>query len=589
GFAFAFILQKYTDPFQTAGIIVLLNFLSATGISSLYRMNLLKIICLTFSGLLIFSFFYPETGIYAILNNKTLMKQWKTKVQPSYFINTHYGNITVLKYKGEFSFMVDGCLLLTLPHPDIEWIENFSHFPLLYAEKTNNILIIGGGTKGVISEILKYDPVSIDCVEINPELTKVIQKYGISYLPEYNNKKVHFIIDDPLNFLRNSEKCWDVILLDAGFPFSLKTARFYTEEFYTLVKAHLNPGGIFYTGLEGSPEYMDQPLAEVNRIIYETLSRVFPVVNIICDYFTGYCAANQKDAPAFSPEFFKSKIQEKNITTKVLSDFYIMDKLDEGKKRNFFRMIMPFENSINTFYRPVITIPALKHWFSLSSSGIGQANVKSFIKVLSVVGIFLFLAGIANLLKTSNQKIKVLQITILSTGLLSIAWELVYFFVFQMGFGSVYFYLSILTGLFMGGLTAGSIIFSFNSYRIKNPEKLLLAWQMIQAIFSALSIALIFLFSKTQIPMVVFFVLMAMLGFFSGWEFPLVNKIHLEKDGSFQNSISRFYFYDLAGAGIGSIITTTILVPFLGLFISTLLFFIIRASVGLLVKRYVYT
>ncbi len=587
GFAFAFVLQKYTDPFQTAGIIMLLNFVSAAGVFSSCKRCTAKIVWLVLSGLLIFSFCYPDTGIYSVLNNKTLMKQWKTKTPPLYYVNTHYGNVTVLKDKEQLSFMVDGCLLFTIPHPDIEWIENVSHFPLLYAKKTNNILIIGAGTKGVIPEILKYNPESIDCVEINPELIEIIKNYGPSYPIEYNSKKVHFIIDDPVHLLRKSEKKWDVVLLDAGFPFSLKTARFYTEEFYALVKTHLAPHGIFYTGLEGSPDYMSQPLADVHRIIYETLNRVFPAVNIVCHYYTGYCATGQEDAPAFSSEFFISAFHKKNIATRVFSEFYIRDKLDEEKKKNFMKMIMPFENNINTLYRPIIIIPALKYWFSLSSSGIKETSVKSFVRVSYMVLIILFLAGIAYFLKLHNRKTKVLQLIVLSAGILSIAWELVYLFVFQMGFGSVYFYLSILTGLFMGGLTAGSIVFSLNSHRIKNPERLLFVWQIIQSGFAVISIALIFLFSKVMIPMAVFFVLMALLGFFSGWEFPLINMIYLTKGATFQDSVSRFYYYDLVGAGAGSILTTTLLVPFLGLITSGVLLFIIRASNGILVWKYV--
>ena len=587
GLVFAFVLQRYTDPFQTAGIIMLLDFISAACVFSFDRNYFVRTAWLVLFGFIILSFFYPSVSIYSTLNNKTLMKQWRTKNPLQYYVNTHYGNITVLNDNGQMSFMVDGCLLFTLPHSDVEWIEDVSHFPLLYAKQTDNILVIGAGTKGIIPEILKYNPEGIDCVEIDPELVKITSEYAGSYFSEYRDKRIHFIVDDPVGFLRKSKKKWDVILVDAGLPISLKTARFYTKEFYIVAKEHLNEDGIFYTVIEGSPDYMARPLLDVHKIVYGTLNRVFPVVNIICDYYTGYLAVNKRDAPVFSSDFLIHRFQQKNIATKVISEFYIRDKLDQEKTKKFTTMIMPFD-AINSLYRPIIIIPALKHWFYLLTRGVREISIRYFFRALFIVLIVMILIGIIYLLKMRDKKTMALQITVLSTGMLSVAWELVYLFVFQMGFGSIYFYLSVLTGLFMGGLTAGSILCSFYLHRIKNPECLLFIWQIAQAIFAIVSIVFIFLFSRVMIPMAFFFILMIILGFFSGWEFPLINTIYLKNTSNFQKSISGFYAVDLIGSGIGSILTTILFVPFFGLITSGILFFVIRVFAGLVVWKYIF-
>jgi predicted membrane-bound spermidine synthase len=136
----------------------------------------------------------------------------------------------------------------------------------------------------------------------------------------------------------------------------------------------------------------------------------------------------------------------------------------------------------------------------------------------------------------------------------------------------------------MGGMTCGSIVFSSFFKKFKKLKKILFVWQMAQMVF-ALLFVLIIVFLKTAIPAFVFFVLMAIAGFFTGWEFPLVNSIYLNEKNLFSDSISRFYSFDLAGATLGSLLTATFLVPVCGIVASGILFFIIKMIVGIFVCK----
>jgi len=581
GFIFAFVLQKFTDPFQTAGLIAIINIISFLPVFSFDRKKSFIISWLTVFFAFCFCFFFPQGSLYSKMNTESLMRQWKLEKPPVYYSNTHYGNITVFEKNRQLSFMVDGHLLFTSPGPDLEWIESMSHFPLLSSAKTETVLLIGAGIKGVIPEILKYDVQRIDCIEINPELVQAIKKFSSSYFSGYESEKIRIIEDDALRFLRKTEKKWDVIIVYAGIPLSLKNARFYTEEFFVLIKNHLSKDGVFYLGLEGSSEYMSAPLADVHGIIYSTLRSVFSSISVFPGYLTGYCARTEKYAGEISYEMLVFRKKERKITTTVLTDFYLKNRLDQEKKDHFFRMIKPAEKMKNSQNRPFIVIPATKYWLFLATGKLGKPISKIVITFFSAV-----LIGLVYLSYRKNKNIRTLELTVFSTGFLSVAWELIFLFLFQMYFGSLYFYLSILTGIFMGGMTAGSIAFS---YRVKNQvnlKKFLFYWQLAQTIFAMLVIGSAVFVSEIMLYLAFFFIAILIIGFFAGVEFPLVNGIYLIDRKLFSDSISRFYALDLAGATAGSLLTAILLVPAAGIVLSCIMFGVFKLLVAFSVFKY---
>lgn len=107
-------------------------------------------------------------GIFFLLlgGDKTLEKisnrkrWWGEEVLSSK--NSIYGNVTVLKRKEQLTFYYDGLPLLTLPHPNISFLEDLVHFPLLFHPHPQKVLLISGGMGGTIGEILKHPGIGID-------------------------------------------------------------------------------------------------------------------------------------------------------------------------------------------------------------------------------------------------------------------------------------------------------------------------------------------------------------------------------------------------------------------------------------------
>jgi len=111
------------------------------------------------------------------IHQSSIRSQWKN-LNVIHNENSIYGNITVTKRGEQYTFYSDGIPSITTPIPDIASIEDFVHFPMLFHEKPESVLILSGGAGGMIHEILKYPVKRIDYVELDPLLLKLVQKFS---------------------------------------------------------------------------------------------------------------------------------------------------------------------------------------------------------------------------------------------------------------------------------------------------------------------------------------------------------------------------------------------------------------------------
>jgi spermidine synthase len=81
--------------------------------------------------------------------------------------------------------------------------------------------------------------------EIEPLVPKVVSKYfGAHNFNVVSNPKVHVQIDDARHFILTTPEKFDAVTSDPLDPWVKGAATLYTEEFFGVVKEHLNPGGV---------------------------------------------------------------------------------------------------------------------------------------------------------------------------------------------------------------------------------------------------------------------------------------------------------------------------------------------------------
>jgi spermidine synthase len=149
-----------------------------------------------------------------------------------------------------------------------EW-DMFLVVPPLLTHPVHDVLVIGSAGGTIPRAYAKFYPgAHVDGVEIDPAVTDAARRFmALDSIPN-----LHTYSEDGRGFLRGTSKRYDVVIVDAYreeyVPFYLAT-----QEFFTLVRAHLNDGGAVALNVAQTPE--DHRLPEA---VGGTLATVFPQV-----------------------------------------------------------------------------------------------------------------------------------------------------------------------------------------------------------------------------------------------------------------------------------------------------------------------
>jgi predicted membrane-bound spermidine synthase len=116
---------------------------------------------------------------------------------------------------------------------------------LLNPNITRVLFIGGGGFTGPKAFLRDYPNVTVDVVEIDPEVIRVAEQY---FSVDPTNPRLHIFNDDGRIFLQSTKQKYDLIVLDAYsktyVPFHLMT-----DEFFKLLANHLTANGTVISNL----------------------------------------------------------------------------------------------------------------------------------------------------------------------------------------------------------------------------------------------------------------------------------------------------------------------------------------------------
>ncbi|CAI8014440.1 Thermospermine synthase ACAULIS5 [Geodia barretti] len=166
--------------------------------------------------------------------------------------------------------------------------ESLVHPAMLFHPDPKSVFIGGGGEGGTLREVLAHRSVeSATMIDLDREVVELCR----AHLPNhhrgsFDDPRVTLRHEDARAFLQSGGDGFDVIVLDLVDPLEEGTAYLlYTDEFYRIAKARLNPGGVLVTqsGPAGLPNHR-----ECFTTIFHTLSEVFT-----------HAAAAQVHVPAF--------------------------------------------------------------------------------------------------------------------------------------------------------------------------------------------------------------------------------------------------------------------------------------------------
>jgi spermidine synthase len=579
GIACTYLLIPYLNSFQAVTGLALLNFVICLVLLAPYWKKGLfqKTVLAVLSVLVLFSGYSLLAGQADKLHWYSVKAQWK-KQNVVHYQNSQYGNICILENEGQYSFFVDGIPNLITPIPDIPSVEEFVHLALLAHPEPENLLVLSGGAGGMINEALKHPSVeAIEYAELDPLLLDLIRKFSTPLTAsELNDRRVTIEHVDGRLLLTRTEKKYDVILVGIQEPSNLQANRFFTREFFSLVKERLNKGGILVLGLPGSLSYVNEELRNLNSCVFKTLESVFPHIRVIPgDGRNLFLSSDAREITQIDRTQIIERLTQRNIAAEAMVPWHIEKKLHPGWQDWVSRFLEGGSQKINSDFAPLGLFYSISHWnavFAPSLRGIFSQFER--INLTGVVLVFFVLIILYFFFRPRNRQFVQggIALSIITTGFAAMMFDLMIMFTFQSMYGYVFSWIGILVAAFMAGAAGGALLITTALGRIKNHFSVFKIIELALICFS-IAFPLAFITVPTypgnpeafSLGKVLFLTLSFISGFLTGSQFPLANKLYLKKSTSLSQTAGLLYAADLLGGWFGGIVGAVVLLPVLGL------------------------
>lgn len=561
GAAFTFVLALHFNHFQIAIGLFFINILF-----SIFIFNGKKIYLYL---LLIFTLIILYGGGIRWLQEKSERLQWHP-YNIVYNGSSPYGNISVTKSANTFSLYENGALLFTTQ--DEAFNENFAHLVMLQHDKPKNVLLLGNGVGGILRQILKHGPESLIYLQLDPEILKVSKKF----LPALErdsllDPRLKIEYEDAGFFLKRTEKKFDLIVINMPDPVTLGINRFFTKEFYEIIRSHLNKNGILATRISSKESIISDELAIYNTSVYKTLKSVFLYVEFVPGENLIFIASDSPDITADRPEILAKRFKARNINTNFLTEYHIRDSYYPDSVHYLAGRLKEKydEASINTDFHPTCFYYGLILWsikfqpyLTRLSYSITQISIAAIISLILLT----FLYGFLVIRSKKEAAGYLVPLAIAVNGAAGVTLEIVILLTFQINYGYVYSKVGFLIALFMLGLAFGSYIINRGLDKCKDLYnllcKIILAF-LLYITFIPVTIKLI-----TPLPLqateYVFYLMMLVTGVFIGCQFHVAVRL-LQKRYSAGHCTSIVWGSDILGAAIGTLASSLIIIPMIGI------------------------
>ncbi|HSG99440.1 MAG TPA: polyamine aminopropyltransferase [candidate division Zixibacteria bacterium] len=164
--------------------------------------------------------------------------------------------------------------------------ESLAHTPLFVHANPQEVLIIGGGDCGCLTNVLKHPEVKrCTMCELDKEVVEASKRHFPRLTKGLADKRAHVVFQDGKKFLATTKKKFDVIILDLSDPIG-PAADLFREKFHKRVFDCLKEDGILVAQSE-SPYYNQT----IIKAMYANLSKIFPIVRMYTCHMVIYPSA----------------------------------------------------------------------------------------------------------------------------------------------------------------------------------------------------------------------------------------------------------------------------------------------------------
>lgn len=535
GLLFSFLLIYIFSHFHSAYLILFINLFAALVLSIYFKKKFLSILSSALIVVCVLSLVFLD------LDSSSLRSMFKGQ-EVLLHKNSLYGSIVITRSEDQINFFENGLALFSTGN--IAANEETVHYALSQLEAPAKVLLISGGVSGTVREVLKHDVERVDYVELDPLVIMLGDEFtaNLRFRDEVEANKLRLIISDARRFVKTTTEEYDAIIIDLPDPSTAQLNRFYTLEFFQEARKIMKQDGVLSLSITSSENYMGPEASRLNSAVYNTLKKVFINV-IIIPGDRNYFLASDSELSYDVAE----KLKARNISTNYVNEYYLSTRLSD--ERINYLMSSLVKTPVNTDFKPVTYYYQMLFWLKHFST--------NYFLIIIIVTALLFLVF---------SRLKPVSFAIFTTGFAASALEVILIIGFQVLYGFVYSSISIIITAFMLGLAVGS--YYMNKHIKLKGIKTLARIELIVAAYSALLpliLMLLSLFSghkavyylsKALFPLLAF-----LLAILVGMEFPLAARLSFKGLGV---TTGTLYSSDFAGACIGALLVSALLLPLLG-------------------------
>jgi spermidine synthase len=532
------------------------------------------------------------------LQEASLRRQWR-----GYRLlaarNSIYGNIVATKIDAQYNFFYNGLHLYSYPGQLVA--EESAHLALLEHAQPKSILLVGGGIGGLVREILKHPVEKVDYIELDP----LVMEMGEKYLPAQESaylrdSRVELHHLDARFFIKQTNNRYDCIVMHLGAPATAQLNRYYTVEFFREARRILKEGGILSFSLASSESFISRPLRNLLSSVYFSLKKVYPEVLVMPGETAYFFASTRRGILTYDYNILEERVKERRLDIKYVRPYYLFAKLSPEKIRYIEEVLnRPQAINLNYDFRPAALyynmIFLTAHFRNPFLKGIlSQASEKNTFGLFLAACVLIVLSTLAAKKRKRAQK-RIVLTAVLATGFTQMSFQMLVLLSFQIIYGYLFYKLGLLVTSFMVGLTLGSLWMIFKMRRLKNDLNYFIGLEVAVCFYPLLLVLLLnFLTPLSRgvvswlVPGLVFSLLPAIAGFLGGAQFPLANKICLQKTSQEVGRVAGLtYGMDLLGSCLGALLTAVFLLPILGIAKTCLAAILINCSVllGLFISK----
>ncbi|MDG1752040.1 MAG: polyamine aminopropyltransferase [Thalassotalea sp.] len=183
---------------------------------------------------------------------------------------SEFQTVDVVETKGHGKMLLNDGLIMVTERDEFAYHDMITHLPLFVHPDPKNVLVIGGGDGGTAREVIRHNGVEkCTMVEIDAMVVEACKAHIPQTASALDNPKINLIIGDGVQFVKDTQEKFDVIIVDSTDPIGPAQPLF-GEAFYQDVFNCLTDDGIVVSQGESSWYAMD-----IQQSLLGVLNKVF--------------------------------------------------------------------------------------------------------------------------------------------------------------------------------------------------------------------------------------------------------------------------------------------------------------------------